>query len=391
MSCRLLHGRGAPHRTSDAALRIAPARRQLSSSSLAPEDPVQRIPGGAEELLHRARLPLAGRDTAEARRLPSLTKERTFLFRPLRRERDRQPVPWPRQLPLSPSARDKQPCACAQQPGRGGLETRREPHGTAQDEAGTASSMALPEEIGESAVPLLTPQPSAAGTADDRAVAEHGGRRRLKSRDSIGSYSDSSGERGAPSPLAPEGALGHPDPAVASVNHLPPLRKEHRILSLLKGLRSALPDKQHWCSQRVVEANPGTGQCPVTPCSCPEPCLEDWTYFRKTCYHFNKTESNWSISQGHCSSHNASLALFTSNRELDYLLTVCKNDCWIGLRKKGNAFQWTDGTPYQSPVEIHGQEECVYIKDQKMLSTSDCTLPRTYICTRAGASPGTLA
>nr|XP_033784831.1 C-type lectin domain family 2 member L-like [Geotrypetes seraphini] len=121
-----------------------------------------------------------------------------------------------------------------------------------------------------------------------------------------------------------------------------------------------------------------------------EPCPEGWSYFMKTCHYFNKSELSWNTSQDHCGSHNASLAVFPSEKELDYLFTICKNDCWIDLRKKAGTYQWTNGTPYHNLFEILNNEECVYIKDHKVLSTPDCLLPRAFICTMGRKSSGTI-
>ncbi|XP_029436381.1 C-type lectin domain family 2 member L-like [Rhinatrema bivittatum] len=113
----------------------------------------------------------------------------------------------------------------------------------------------------------------------------------------------------------------------------------------------------------------------------PDPCpSEEWMYYRKHCYHHNLNEMDWSASQSFCAQHGASLAVLHEAQDLDTIMKICRKDCWIGLHKPKEDFQWVDGTAFNSSLfKIHGQGECAYVKSN-VVSTDDCTLPRHFIC-----------
>ncbi|CAM2095169.1 unnamed protein product, partial [Caretta caretta] len=59
-----------------------------------------------------------------------------------------------------------------------------------------------------------------------------------------------------------------------------------------------------------------TPPCPRCPPHVTAACPDGWVGYQGNCYHFSETEGNWSMSQSHCSSLNASLASIDSLTEL---------------------------------------------------------------------------
>ncbi|XP_077309946.1 C-type lectin domain family 2 member D-like, partial [Lithobates pipiens] len=88
--------------------------------------------------------------------------------------------------------------------------------------------------------------------------------------------------------------------------------------------------------------------------ACPEvileaPCEDDWIWYRKKCYYFSKQYNEWQNSQDFCVSHNASLALISSQEELEFLQRFKgSSDYWIGLKRENNGglWMWTNGSVF---------------------------------------------
>ncbi|XP_078542505.1 C-type lectin domain family 2 member L-like isoform X2 [Lissotriton helveticus] len=114
-----------------------------------------------------------------------------------------------------------------------------------------------------------------------------------------------------------------------------------------------------------------------------EPCPLDWLYNGRTCYYFSKEREDWNQSQLFCSFHNSSLALINSQSELNFLVELtCEHHNWIGLRRRGDTFEWANGTACNSTLcSITDFGECAYIEDAAV-RVSGCSLTRPYICTR---------
>ncbi|KAJ1195809.1 hypothetical protein NDU88_005077 [Pleurodeles waltl] len=114
-----------------------------------------------------------------------------------------------------------------------------------------------------------------------------------------------------------------------------------------------------------------------------EPCPLDWLYNGRKCYYFSKESKDWDQSWDFCSSCNASLALITSQEELNFLMKLtCEHHTWIGLRRRGDIFEWANGTACNDTLcALTDFGECVYIEDGAV-RVSGCSLTRPYICTR---------
>ncbi|XP_026518664.1 C-type lectin domain family 2 member E-like, partial [Terrapene carolina triunguis] len=81
-------------------------------------------------------------------------------------------------------------------------------------------------------------------------------------------------------------------------------------------------------------------------------CPGGWVGYQGNCYYFSETEGNWSASQSHCSSLNASLASIDSLPELNFMLRYSGIPYrWIGLHREqgqGQPWKWTNGTIFNN-------------------------------------------
>nr|XP_008176204.1 C-type lectin domain family 2 member D-like [Chrysemys picta bellii] len=124
------------------------------------------------------------------------------------------------------------------------------------------------------------------------------------------------------------------------------------------------------------------------PCSRCSPhvtatCPGGWVGYQGNCYYFSETEGNWSTSQSHCSSLNASLASIDSLPELDFMLRYRGIPyCWIGLqREQGQGWKWTNGTIFNNLFQVRGEGQCAYL-DEHGVSSSRCYSDRHFSCRR---------
>ncbi|XP_039246732.1 early activation antigen CD69-like isoform X2 [Pipra filicauda] len=111
--------------------------------------------------------------------------------------------------------------------------------------------------------------------------------------------------------------------------------------------------------------------------------------YNSVCYYLLKGERTWDEAQNQCSKLGASLAVL-SDKEMDHLLSPSQDhvfrlngnlDYWLGLRRRGERFQWVDGSSYNSSLEVLGNSECVYLADHKLRS-EDCSTERAYLCSK---------
>ncbi|XP_039245270.1 early activation antigen CD69-like, partial [Pipra filicauda] len=122
------------------------------------------------------------------------------------------------------------------------------------------------------------------------------------------------------------------------------------------------------------------GEIPVTPRP-PEflACPEAWVGYNRVCYYLSRDEGTWEQARDRCSELGASLAVL-SDREMGFLFRLNDNlDYWLGLRRRGERFQWVDGSSYNSSLEVLGNSECVYLADNKLRS-EDCSKQLPYLC-----------
>ncbi|XP_044838561.1 C-type lectin domain family 2 member D-like [Mauremys mutica] len=129
----------------------------------------------------------------------------------------------------------------------------------------------------------------------------------------------------------------------------------------------------------VVTSRPSPPWPPAASC-----CPDGWIRIQGKCYYFSKAEGNWTYSQSFCLSHAASLAGIESLQELGSLLPYeGRLDHWIGLRKDtGQVWKWANGTEFDRRFEIHGGADCVCLDEDLTVTTSSCSTPRKWICSK---------
>ncbi|XP_067169930.1 C-type lectin domain family 2 member D-like isoform X1 [Apteryx mantelli] len=109
-------------------------------------------------------------------------------------------------------------------------------------------------------------------------------------------------------------------------------------------------------------------------------CRDGWIGYRGICYYFSREDSSWELSQRHCSSLGASLAVLKREWEVRFLRRLKDSaNSWLGLRRQDGRLVWVDDTVYNGTFPVHGQGDCAYMNDDDF-STSSCFLPRPYIC-----------
>ncbi|CAM4668424.1 unnamed protein product [Caretta caretta] len=101
-----------------------------------------------------------------------------------------------------------------------------------------------------------------------------------------------------------------------------------------------------------------TPPCPRCPPHVTAACPDGWVGYQGNCYHFSETEGNWSTSQSHCSSLNASLASIDSLTELKF--------------------------------PVRGEGQCTYLNEHGV-SSSRCYSERPFICKQPSALEGSQA
>uniref|UniRef100_G1U5H9 C-type lectin domain-containing protein n=1 Tax=Oryctolagus cuniculus TaxID=9986 RepID=G1U5H9_RABIT len=116
-------------------------------------------------------------------------------------------------------------------------------------------------------------------------------------------------------------------------------------------------------------------------------CQDDWIGFLGKCFYFSENTTTWASSQSFCASHAATLAVFNTTKELDFLMRYSDySQYWIGLsRKPGQTWQWIDGTIYSDRFKIIGIGECAYLHKTGISSASG-HLVRKWICSKPETS-----
>nr|XP_048690905.1 C-type lectin domain family 2 member D-like isoform X2 [Caretta caretta] len=126
-----------------------------------------------------------------------------------------------------------------------------------------------------------------------------------------------------------------------------------------------------------------TPPCPRCPPHVTAACPDGWVGYQGNCYHFSETEGNWSTSQSHCSSLNASLASIDSLTELNFTLRYREIPYrWIGLQREqglGQPWKWTNGTIFNNLFLVRGEGQCAYLNENGV-SSSRCYSERPFIC-----------
>ncbi|KAM6137453.1 C-type lectin domain family 2 member B-like isoform 1-T2 [Pterocles gutturalis] len=115
----------------------------------------------------------------------------------------------------------------------------------------------------------------------------------------------------------------------------------------------------------------------------PEQCPSEWISYKNKCYFISEEEKNWTSSQTFCNGNESLLAVFETQEEMHSLAKRLKmDDCWIGLRKKGESFYWENGIALKvDSFQIQNHSVCAYL-EASTISTSACSLPRRWICSK---------
>ncbi|XP_058864166.1 C-type lectin domain family 17, member A-like [Acipenser ruthenus] len=84
---------------------------------------------------------------------------------------------------------------------------------------------------------------------------------------------------------------------------------------------------------------------------CIKTCPCEWISFSEACYYFSKKRANWHKAKESCNSKNASLAVISSDQELDYLKSrIGSTHYWLGLSdsETEGSWKWLDGRPVET-------------------------------------------
>ncbi|GAB5573529.1 C-type lectin domain family 2 member D isoform X2 [Prionailurus iriomotensis] len=102
------------------------------------------------------------------------------------------------------------------------------------------------------------------------------------------------------------------------------------------------------------------------------------------CFYFSESTRTWTASQNFCASHAATLAVFNTTKELDFLKRYSDHSqYWIGLsREAGQSWKWIDGTIYSGWFQIIGIGECAYLHKTGIRGSST-RLVRKWICSKS--------
>ncbi|XP_037023725.1 C-type lectin domain family 2 member A-like [Artibeus jamaicensis] len=115
----------------------------------------------------------------------------------------------------------------------------------------------------------------------------------------------------------------------------------------------------------------------------PKSCLDGWIGYLGKCFYFSENTTTWAASQNFCVSHAATLVVFNTTQELDFLKRYSDHSqYWIGLsRKPGQAWKWIDGTVYNGWFKVMGFGEGAYLH-KIGISSSSTHLVRKWICSK---------
>ncbi|XP_013921800.1 PREDICTED: early activation antigen CD69-like isoform X2 [Thamnophis sirtalis] len=113
-------------------------------------------------------------------------------------------------------------------------------------------------------------------------------------------------------------------------------------------------------SLAVLSTKPYLPCLPIESAACPD----SWIGYRRKCFYVSKEERNWSLSLNTCSSLNASLAVFDTQKELDFWVEIFSPlHYWFGLsREISQVWKWFDGTEFKNHGSPHNQKALTVTK-----------------------------
>ncbi|XP_016077215.1 PREDICTED: C-type lectin domain family 2 member A-like [Miniopterus natalensis] len=115
-------------------------------------------------------------------------------------------------------------------------------------------------------------------------------------------------------------------------------------------------------------------------------CLDGWIGYLGKCFYFSENTTTWAASQDFCASYEATLAVVSTVKQLDFLKRYSDHSqYWIGLSQKpGQTWKWIDGTTYSDWLKAIGIGECAYLH-KNGISGSSTHLVRKWICSKPDA------
>jgi len=112
-----------------------------------------------------------------------------------------------------------------------------------------------------------------------------------------------------------------------------------------------------------------------------------WVRNSSFCYLFKNKPMNWYDAKTFCKNKLAHLVSLTSRKESEFIQTICRGTCWLGLHEKKYEPKWSDNSSVayiQSQIEQERHHACFSksnVNDQSFLLESGCLFKRRpFIC-----------
>ncbi|XP_069506581.1 C-type lectin domain family 2 member B-like isoform X2 [Ambystoma mexicanum] len=112
------------------------------------------------------------------------------------------------------------------------------------------------------------------------------------------------------------------------------------------------------------------------------PCEYGWIFYLNVCYFFSVNDGSWEKGQEFCAQHNSSLAVITTQEEMDFVMRYKGiDDHWIGLkREKDGEWTWPNGTAFNNWFDVQGDSNCAYLNHDGA-KNARCYGDRKWVCT----------
>ncbi|XP_058863023.1 C-type lectin domain family 4 member G-like isoform X4 [Acipenser ruthenus] len=165
------------------------------------------------------------------------------------------------------------------------------------------------------------------------------------------------------------------------------LQDNAAVLQDLRTTQKTLQDNDSQLSALVTSF--GNDMSHLISKVCIETCPCEWISFNEACYYFSKKRANWHKAKESCNSKNASLAVISSDQELDYLKSrIGSTHYWLGLSdsETEGSWKWLDGRPVEKrfwnsgePNNAANNEDCGILTSSK-LNDIPCNSEEHWIC-----------